>query len=103
MVGLHFKGMKSQFGAKEKKALSSAPLAEKADNHGDFGVGPADHAMAPQSSSASAAPIEGTVKLPDHSAAKPAKIGPIIWPTPKAAVIRASTRRGASGASNLPA
>ena len=44
--------------------------------------------MTPDRTSASAAPSDGSRKLPDACAAKPATTGPTIWPSPKEAVIK---------------
>lgn len=65
---LRWGGMKSQFAGKEN-ALAAPDRPEQPENHGDFGAGPADQAIQADRSRQAEAPIEGAVKLPDHSAA----------------------------------
>ncbi len=55
--------------------------------------------MAAAMTSATAAMVEGTAKLPVASRSRPATSGPAICPTPNPAVMSAEERRPCSGAS----
>src|SRR5690606_13928450 len=63
----------------------------------------ADQTQPAESKSTMEAAIEGTKKLPDHCANRPATSGPTRRPTPNDAVISATARRAARGASIRPA